>query len=119
MCHTEHVFHRPCCHWGRERFVGEPCIRSRVVGGRHTGCGYKESLGATNSNEYCCECRYRQAQGGAWKPFAGISNNGWVKVEEARRQRYTRSNKFCHVRDDPLRWLEYWKGWWRSRGSYG
>lgn len=87
MCHTEHVFHRPCRHWGRERFVGEPCIRSRLVNGRHTGCSYRESLGSTNSNDYCCDCKYRQAKGGYWRPFADISNRGWAQIEKKAKQR--------------------------------
>ena len=91
MCHTEHVFHRPCCHWGRERFVGEPCIRSRLVNGRHTGCSYRESLGSTNSNDYCCDCKYRQAKGGYWRPFADISNGGWAQIEKKAKQRASSS----------------------------
>lgn len=91
MCHTEHVFHRPCCHWGRERFVGEPCIRSRLVNGRYTGCSYRESLGSTNSNDYCCDCKYRQAKGGYWRPFADISNGGWAQIEKKAKQRASSS----------------------------
>ena len=96
MCHTEHVFHRPCCHWGRERFVGEPCIRSRLVNGRHTGCSYRESLGSTNSNDYCCDCKYRQAKGGYWRPFADISNGGWAQIEKKAKQRAS-SSEYSHM----------------------
>ncbi|KAF2493468.1 hypothetical protein BU16DRAFT_563626 [Lophium mytilinum] len=87
MCHTEHVYHTPCSHWGRTRFVGDPCIRSRVVNGRHTGCSYVESLGTCNSSELCHECQYREALGGSWRPFAGISDGGWREIEEKVRKR--------------------------------
>jgi len=86
MCQIEHVFHTPCSHWGRERFVGEPCIRSRVVEGRHVGCGYIENLGSTNSKELCYDCKYREVKGPGWRPFEGISDDGWMKVEEKRRK---------------------------------
>ncbi|KAF2193718.1 hypothetical protein K469DRAFT_241304 [Zopfia rhizophila CBS 207.26] len=99
MCHTEHVFHRPCHHWGRERFVGEPCIRSRVVNGRRTGCGYIECLGSVNSNELCSDCKYRQTRGGGWTPFADISNDGWAKIEERIRQRSMRLDIFPYIQD--------------------
>jgi len=92
MCHTEHVFHRPCRHWGRERFVGEPCCRSRIVNGRHTGCGYIENLGSSNSDEYCHDCQYRRARGGGWKPFAQLSNDGWAKLEQKIQQRSIESD---------------------------
>ncbi|KAF2801028.1 hypothetical protein K505DRAFT_43132 [Melanomma pulvis-pyrius CBS 109.77] len=97
MCYTEDVFHRPCRHWGRERFVGGPCCRSRIVNGRHTGCGYAEKIGSVNSNELCSNCKFRQARGGGWKPFANVSNDGWARVEEKIRQRSLGSEDFLYV----------------------
>lgn len=85
MCHTEHVFHNPCHHWGRERLA--PCCRSRNVNGSHTGCGYIENLGSINSNDWCPKCKYRDSQGGDWRPFALISEDGWFRVQEKLRQR--------------------------------
>jgi hypothetical protein len=99
MCHTEDVFHAPCRHWGRERFIGGPCCRSRIVNGRHTGCGYIEKIGAVNSNELCFDCKFRLARGPGWKPFAYVSNDGWAKVEEKIRQRSVGSDDFLYPRN--------------------
>jgi hypothetical protein len=87
MCYKEHVFHTPCHHWGREQFVGEPCCRSRVVQGEHTGCAYVEVLGSSNSELKCQNCMYRTEHPAGWKPFANISNEAWAKVEEKSRKR--------------------------------
>lgn len=88
MCWIEHVYHKPCRHWGCERFAGEPCIRSKVLNGRHTGCGYVEDAGSVSVDEYCPGCKYRRAQTGEeWMPFAKISSVGWARVEEKIRQR--------------------------------
>jgi hypothetical protein len=56
MCITEHVYHS-CGHWGQEQFIGEPCIRSRVISGQRIGCIYKETVGMANSREPCASCR--------------------------------------------------------------
>ena len=96
MCHTEDVFHGPCRHWGRERFIGGPCCRSRVVNGHHTGCGYIEKIGAVNSNELCSDCKFRLTKGPGWKPFAYVSEDGWAKVEEKIRQRSVGSGDFMY-----------------------
>jgi hypothetical protein len=56
MCITEHIYHS-CGHWGKERFVGEPCVRSRVVCGQHMGCSYKETVGMANTGERCLNCK--------------------------------------------------------------
>jgi hypothetical protein len=56
MCITEHV-HHSCGHWGQERFIGEPCIRSRKVADQHMGCAYKEIIGMANSSEPCFNCK--------------------------------------------------------------
>lgn len=86
MCYTEHVYHR-CLHWGRERIVGEPCCRARIVDGRCTACLYTETIGSTNSNELCSQCSHSLARGCGWRPFAHVSNAGWAKVEERMQQR--------------------------------
>lgn len=72
MCYVEHVYHRPCRHWGRDRFVGDPCCRSRFANGYHVPCTYADNMGSVNSNELCGDCRYRLASGGAWRPLAGV-----------------------------------------------
>lgn len=56
MCYKEDVFHIQCGHWGRRRFSGEPCIRSRVVKGNHTGCSYVDIIGMANSDQLCSLC---------------------------------------------------------------
>ena len=56
MCTKEHVFHA-CGHWGQDRFLGEPCVRSRIVAGRPTACIYKEIVGMANSKKLCPTCR--------------------------------------------------------------
>ena len=99
MCHTEDVFHKACHHWGRERFVGGPCCRSRLVNGRHTGCGYIEKIGSVNSNDLCFDCKFRQARGGEWRPFANVSNDGWARVEEKIRQRSLTSDDLYYVQN--------------------
>jgi hypothetical protein len=99
MCHTEDVFHGPCRHWGRERFIGGPCCRSRIVDGRHTGCGYIEKIGAVNSNELCSDCKFRLTRGRGWKPFAHVSDDGWAKVEEKLRQRSAGSDDFLYLQN--------------------
>ncbi|KAF2874410.1 hypothetical protein BDV95DRAFT_332087 [Massariosphaeria phaeospora] len=113
MCFTEHVYHQSCRHWGRERFVGEPCPRSRIVDGRHTGCSYVENLGSTNSKDYCFNCRYLETQGGSWRPFANVSTEAWAKVEEKNLKR--EANRFAHARNSTRRWYGYWRRWWPSR----
>jgi hypothetical protein len=87
MCHTEHVYHRACSHWGRERIVGGPCCRARIIGGRHTTCLYTENIGSANSSDPCSQCVYKLAQGDDWKPFEHVSNAAWARVEERLRQR--------------------------------
>jgi hypothetical protein len=87
MCHTEHVYHRACSHWGRERTVGEPCCRARITSGRHTTCLYTENMGSVNSNDPCSQCIYKLARGNDWKPFEHVSNAAWARVEERLRQR--------------------------------
>jgi hypothetical protein len=57
MCYMEDIFHTKCGHWGRQRFSGEPCIRSRIVDGRHTGCSYLEVIGMANSDQPCWLCK--------------------------------------------------------------
>lgn len=78
MCYTVHTFHGLCSHWGRDRL--QPCCRSRVVDGSHTGCGYIDSLGATNSPDWCGACKVRRQQNGKWQPFAQLSDEGWAWV---------------------------------------
>ena len=80
MCHSEHVFHRPCRHWGRERL--QPCCRSRVVNGFHTGCGYIESLGPVTSQEQCFACNHREAIGHGRKPFPQITGGTRLEPRE-------------------------------------
>ncbi|KAF1930128.1 uncharacterized protein M421DRAFT_91306 [Didymella exigua CBS 183.55] len=87
MCHTEHVYHRACSHWGRERIVGEPCCRARTASGRHTTCLYTENIGSVNSSDPCSQCIYQLARGDDWKPFEHVSNAAWARVEERLRQR--------------------------------
>ncbi|UPX15234.1 uncharacterized protein EKO05_0005690 [Ascochyta rabiei] len=89
MCYTEHVYHQ-CAHWGRERIVGEPCCRARIVDSRSTPCLYTENIGSVNSNELCSQCSYHKARGDAWRPFAHVSNAGWARVEEKLEQRVLR-----------------------------
>jgi hypothetical protein len=72
MCYIEHVYHRPCCHWGRDRFVGEPCCRSRFSNDYPIACTYAENIGSVNSSELCSNCKYRLTTGGAWRPFANV-----------------------------------------------
>lgn len=72
MCYISHVYHQPCCHWGRDRFVGEPCCRSKCVSGHVVACTYAECLGSSNSSELCSECRYRLAYGSTWRPLADV-----------------------------------------------
>jgi hypothetical protein len=72
MCYISHVYHRPCRHWGRDRFVGEPCYRSRRVDGYAVACTYAENVGSVNSSELCGECRYRMACGLREWPFGDI-----------------------------------------------
>ncbi|KAF2130484.1 hypothetical protein P153DRAFT_384753 [Dothidotthia symphoricarpi CBS 119687] len=130
MCHTEHVYHRPCSHWGRERFVGEPCCRARIVDGRYTPCLYAENIGSVNSKEACVDCRFRKSRGGdGWRPFAKVSIAGWARVEEKMQQREVRQaasvryeegncalslGGSCGSRGDSEghRWYYHWKGWW-------
>jgi hypothetical protein len=99
MCHTEDVFHGPCRHWGRERFIGGPCCRSRIVNGRHTGCGYIEKIGAVNSSELCSDCKFRLTRGRGWKPFAHVSNDGWAKIEEKLRKRSEGSDDYLYLQN--------------------
>ncbi|KAF1941342.1 hypothetical protein EJ02DRAFT_206512 [Clathrospora elynae] len=75
MCYTEHVFHRPCCHWGRQRFAGEPCCRARIVNGYHLPCLYSENNGSVNSDELCFVCKYRIAHGKDCRPLSIISTS--------------------------------------------
>ena len=81
MCYTEHVYHRPCSHWGRERIVGEPCCRARIVNGRHTSCLYTETIGSVNSSQACAQCIYRQTKGREWRPFAHVRSRARVEEE--------------------------------------
>ena len=60
MCYSQHVFHRQCRHWGKDRL--DPCIRSRVVGTVHTGCGYIDSLGTVDTNDRCQRCTDSQGR---------------------------------------------------------
>lgn len=90
MCCLESVFHKPCRHWGRDQFSGEPCCRSRIVDGRPTGCAYVEVTGSVNSNDICSNCKYRDATSqatGVLRPFSLVSDEGWAKVEEVFHQR--------------------------------
>lgn len=87
MCHTEHVHHRACSHWGRERIVGEYCCRARIINGRYMPCLYTENTGSVNSNDSCSQCTYQVTVGKGWKPFARVSNAGWARVEERMQQR--------------------------------
>ena len=61
MCYVEDVFHVKCGHWGRRRFVGEPCVRSRTVKGKPTGCFEVEVVGMSNCNQVCWLCKRLQA----------------------------------------------------------
>lgn len=87
MCHTEHVYHRTCSHWGRERIVGEPCCRARIIHGCYTSCLHAENIGSVNSSDPCSQCANQHARGEDWKPFALVSNAGWARVQERLRQR--------------------------------
>src|SRR5690242_5606354 len=87
MCQMEHVYHRLCSHWGRERIVGVPCCRARIINGLFTPCLYAENIGSVNSNDSCSPCASQLARGAGWKPFARVSNAGWAKVEERLQQR--------------------------------
>jgi hypothetical protein len=57
MCYVEDVFHIKCKHWGRQRFSGEPCVRSRVVNGVYTGCSEMIVAGMANSDQPCWLCK--------------------------------------------------------------
>lgn len=72
MCYVEHVYHQACRHWGRDRFVGEPCCRSRFANGYPVACTYAEKMGSVNSNELCPDCKYRLSSGEASRPFARV-----------------------------------------------
>lgn len=82
MCHTEHVFHRPCGHWGRDRIVGEPCCRSRISNGRHVGCHYPERYGTGSSSSLCPTCKYRLQHSGSWIPSTKSSDGSWARIDE-------------------------------------
>jgi hypothetical protein len=84
MCYIEHVYHVSCRHWGRDRFVGEPCCRSRFVDGHGVACAYAEDMGSISSSELCSNCRYRLARGPAWRPFAHVE----VVLRERRKERW-------------------------------
>jgi hypothetical protein len=56
MCRTLNVFHLSCKHWGRDRFLGEPCARSRLVNGVWRPCTYVELCGADNTWALCPRC---------------------------------------------------------------
>ncbi|KAF9741688.1 hypothetical protein PMIN01_01227 [Paraphaeosphaeria minitans] len=60
MCTSQHVYHRCCRSWGRNRL--DPCIRSLVVDGHYTGCAYIESLGSVDTDDLCFQCE-RKASG--------------------------------------------------------
>ncbi len=85
MCYVEDVFHRPCRHWGLQKFT-EACVRSRTANGRATGCGYHTNIGMANSDELCQSCKYRAASGG-WRPFANMGDQGWSRVRRCLRER--------------------------------
>jgi hypothetical protein len=72
MCYIEQVYHRPCRHWGRDRFAGEPCCRSRFANDHPIACTYAEKIGSVDSSELCSNCKYRLTTGGAWRPFADV-----------------------------------------------
>ena len=57
MCYVEDVFHAQCGHWGRRRFSGAPCVRSRIVDGISTGCSEVELVGMANSDQLCYICK--------------------------------------------------------------
>ncbi|KAF2643601.1 hypothetical protein P280DRAFT_256796 [Massarina eburnea CBS 473.64] len=114
MCYTESVFHQPCCHWGKDRL--EPCCRSRIVDGFHTGCGYHESLGSANSSELCHDCKYRAAQGEGWKPFAPVSNEGWSRLEQQVQHQPMPANASVAKRSRHRYWSL--RRWWPSRFWY-
>ena len=56
MCGLEDVYHS-CGHWGAQRFIDEPCIRSRTVSGHTLPCDYKETNGMANSKDLCSACK--------------------------------------------------------------
>lgn len=57
MCELEDVYHS-CGHWGPQRFINEPCIRSRTTVSGHTlPCDYKETNGMANSKDLCSSCK--------------------------------------------------------------
>jgi hypothetical protein len=56
MCNLEHTYYILCHHWGRNRFVGEPCIRSRYMGSTPLGCSYQEIIGMVNLCSLCPRC---------------------------------------------------------------
>jgi hypothetical protein len=86
MCHVEHVYHQPCCHWGRDRIVDEPCCRSRFVNGHAVACTYAENIGSINSSGLCSDCRYRLASGLTWRPFADSGANLRERMEKRLKQ---------------------------------
>jgi hypothetical protein len=98
MCYYEDVFSHACKHGGRRRFVGEPCCRSRIVNGRHTGCYELINFGSANSSELCRDCKYREeAHTTGWKPFSQVSNDGWAVVEQKFRRRSEDLGNISHT----------------------
>lgn len=67
MCTSQHIYHRCCRCWGKERL--EPCIRSCIIDGYHTGCGYIESLGTVDTEDLCLRCRSQATHDLAFERF--------------------------------------------------
>jgi hypothetical protein len=82
MCYIEHVYHRPCCHWGRDRFIGEPCCRSRFANGFPIACTYAENIGSADNNELCSDCKYRLASPEPWRPLGSVDALLRLRLEE-------------------------------------
>jgi len=72
MCWIEHVYHRPCCHWGRDQFVGEPCCRCRFANGHAIACAHVQDMGSVSSNEPCLVCKDRLAHQGICRPLSHV-----------------------------------------------
>ena len=87
MCYYEEPFHKTCGHWGNERFVGDPCCRSKIVVDRHVGCDNPQTLGAVNAIGDCPTCKRRVENDRRWMPFQHVSNEGWAVVADKVRKR--------------------------------
>ncbi|RDI80334.1 hypothetical protein Vi05172_g9701 [Venturia inaequalis] len=58
MCELEDVYHTPCGHWGSQRFIHSPCIRSHTTSTGHIlPCHDKDINGMSNSKESCSACK--------------------------------------------------------------